>query len=263
MRFDKSVLDHGYVRIIDTMGDDNTVVRAARVSFGEEDSKDPAGLINYLMRHRHTSPFEMCEIMMEVKLPIFVARQWVRHRTANINEISGRYVELPDEFFIPEFYHMKATSNKQGRSAKVHARSDSWRQAVEKHNLAAFALYRAMLQDGVAPEEARTHLPLSTYTKWVWKIDLHNLLHFLKLRTDPHAQVEIRAYAEAIEEFVAEWVPLTYAAWVNFNRDAMTISAAAMDNVHKMVSSARPNNASWEGVSAREKREVLGAFGLS
>lgn len=216
----------GFVRVVDTMGNDDAIVAAARVSYGKmakrSNPTDRRNLIRYLYRHRHTSPFEMCEIKLHVRCPIFVARQWVRHRTASMNEISGRYVELPTEFFVPPMA-IKALDNKQGRGGDI--------PHTMFHDLAtatcdsAFESYKSLLASGVAPEVARTCLPLSTFTEFVWKIDLHNLLHFLKLRVDPHAQKEIRDYADAIEAMVAKWVPDAHEAWCDYSRNAYTLSA--------------------------------------
>ncbi len=207
------VLDHGFVRVIDYMGDDAAIVQAARVSYGRGTRKlsEDQGLINYLMRHRHTTPFEMCEIKYHVKLPIFVARQWIRHRTANVNEYSARYSILDKEFYIPAPEHLavQATTNRQGRGAALKGEAaqrvlDLLRRDAEN----AYAGYTELLnedasgspidpaQPGLARELARINLSLGFYTQWYWKTDLHNLMHFLSLRADPHAQYEIRAYAE-------------------------------------------------------------------
>ncbi len=222
------VLDHGFVRVIDYMGDDGAIVQAARVSYGRGTRRvsEDAGLIRYLMRHRHSTPFEMCEIKYHVKLPIFVARQWVRHRTANLNEYSARYSVLDREFYIPAPEHLAAQSkaNRQGRGA-VLAGEEAARvlELLRADAERCYDHYTEMLNEeaagassdparlGLARELARMNLTLNTYTQWYWKIDLHNLLHFLSLRADAHAQYEIRAYAEAIGETVKAWVPLDLA----------------------------------------------------
>lgn len=225
------ILDHGFVRVVDYLGNDAAVVQAARVSYGHgtKTTKDDAGLINYLMRHQHTTPFEMVEIKLHVKLPVFVARQWIRHRTASVNEYSARYSILDREFYIPEpdQVAIQSTSNNQGRSQNT---SDLVTQSIiaDMHACAtnAFDLYEDFLNPEVnlARELARTVLPMSTYTQWYWKTNLHNLLHFCRLRADPHAQYEIRVYAEAIEDIVSRWVPLAYQAYTQYQKQAMSFS---------------------------------------
>jgi thymidylate synthase (FAD) len=229
------VLDHGFVRLIDYMGDDAAVVQAARVSYGEgtETPSSDAALIAYLMRHRHSTPFEMCEIKLHVKLPIFVARQWIRHRTANVNEVSARYSILDREFYIPEPDQVQhqSTANKQGRSGPVEKWANwKFREALKGVCGDAFDLYDTATssQYDIARETARIGLPLSTYTQWYWKVDLHNLLHFLQLRADPHAQYEIRVYADAILSIVEKWVPMAHAAFVEHRLGAVTFSKSAM-----------------------------------
>lgn len=213
-----SVLDKGFVRVVDYMGDDSSIVQAARVSYGKgtKTVSDDERLINYLMRHRHTTPFEMCEIKLHVKLPIFVARQWVRHRTASINEYSARYSELHNEFYIPSLDQIEtqSTSNKQGRAVGLGRREklDAYIR-MEDASQEAYKNYEDLLALGVSRELARMVLPVNIYTSWYWKIDLHNLLHFIRLRSDSHAQYEIRMYSKAIEEIVNQWVPATWAAF--------------------------------------------------
>ncbi|MBP7149649.1 MAG: FAD-dependent thymidylate synthase [Acidobacteria bacterium] len=225
------VLDKGYVMLVDVMGSDEDIAAAARVSYGEgtKQLRDDARLIDFLMRMRHTSPFEMAELKFEIKLPIFCARQMIRHRTASVNEISGRYSVLQDEYFVPtpEVVGSASSSNRQARelSGSAEPRDVEFCEAVNAAARAAFDVYGEVLGAGVPRELARTVLPLATYTKWVWKQDLHNLLHFLKLRTEPHAQHEMRAYAAVIEQFVAELFPLTYEAWRNHVKEALTFSA--------------------------------------
>jgi thymidylate synthase (FAD) len=211
------VLDHGFVRVIDYMGDDSAIVQAARVSYGAgtRHVSNDEGLIRYLMRHWHSTPFEMCEVKFHVKLPVFVARQWIRHRTANVNEYSARYSILDREFYIPAPEHLAAqsTTNNQGRG-EVLAGPEAARvlDLLKTDAARAYDHYEEMLsqdgQAGLARELARMNLPANIYTQWYWKTDLHNLFHFLRLRADPHAQYEIRAYAEAMLDITAAWVPL-------------------------------------------------------
>src|SRR5580692_1291223 len=225
------VLDHGFVRVIDYMGDDAAIVQAARVSYGRGTRRvsEDAGLIRYLMRHRHSTPFEMCEIKYHVKLPIFVARQWIRHRTANVNEYSARYSILDREFYIPAPEHLAAQSavNRQGRgdvldgAEAAHVldllREDATRtydHYAEMLNEDEAGAVRDPSRQGLARELARMNLTLNTYTQWYWKTDLHNLLHFCSLRADAHAQYEIRVYADAILDIVRVWVPAAHAAFL-------------------------------------------------
>jgi thymidylate synthase (FAD) len=266
------VLDRGFVRVIDYMGDDGAIVQAARVSYGRGTRKvsDDRGLINYLMRMRHTSPFEMCELKLHVKLPIFVARQWIRHRTANVNEYSARYSVLEDEFYVPAAEHVasQASSNRQGRDRVLEreqaaAVQDSIRTNAER----AYAEYLAMLnqdetgeaidpeREGLARELARIVLPLNTYTEWYWKTDLHNLLHFIALRADPHAQYEIRAYAEVLLDVVRRWAPLTCAAFENHRLHAAELSGQALAVLRRMLEGEAVTQAE-SGLSAREWREL-------
>lgn len=286
------VLDHGFVRVIDYMGDDAAIVQAARVSYGRgtKQVSTDRGLINYLMRHRHTSPFEMCEIKLHVKLPIFVARQWIRHRTANVNEYSARYSILDREFYLPDSEKLalkktlaqqpalfeqlsmaeataaQSTTNRQGREAALDpaAAAEAVRKMREVANR-AFTAYDQLLGEGgrpaVARELARIVLPLSTYTQWYWKIDLHNLLHFLALRADPHAQYEIRAYAEVIFDIVRRWVPLTAAAFEDYRLHAVTLSARACEVVRRMIAGERVTQET-SGLSSGEWRELLAALDL-
>ena len=266
------VLDRGFVRVIDYMGDDGAIVQAARVSYGRGTRKvsDDRGLINYLMRMRHTSPFEMCELKLHVKLPIFVARQWIRHRTANVNEYSARYSVLADEFYVPapEQVASQAASNRQGRDrtlgpAQAAAVQDTVRVNAER----AYADYLALLnQDeagealeperaGLARELARVVLPLNTYTEWYWKTDLHNLLHFIALRADPHAQYEIRAYAEVLLDVVRRWTPLTCAAFEDYRLHAAELSGKALAVLRRMLAGEDVTQAD-SGLGAREWREL-------
>jgi thymidylate synthase (FAD) len=267
------VLDHGFIRVIDYMGDDASIVQAARVSYGAGTKKvrEDAGLINYLMRHRHTSPFEMCEIKLHVKLPIFVARQWVRHRVANLNEVSGRYSILDREFYIPEPENLAAqsASNRQGRGDVLGAAEAQRVLAILRDDAArAYEHYEEMLNEdaagqvkdgersGLARELARMNLPVNLYTQWYWKIDLHNFLHFLNLRGDAHAQFEIRVYAEALLEVVKQWVPLTYAAFVDHRQGAYELSAKGLAVVQRMLRGEAVDQRT-SGMSPGEWRELM------
>lgn len=210
------VLDHGIIRVVDYMGNDSAVVQAARVSYGTgtKSTREDAGLINYLMRNRHTTPFEMCEIKWHIKLPIFVARQWIRHRTTNVNEYSARYPVLDAEYYIPTSFRSQDIKNKQGSGADLDLEeSERIRQDLIEACDSAYARYLSMLSAGVSRELARAVLPVNFYTQWYWKIDLHNLLHFLNLRCDEHAQYEIRCYASRMSEIVRMWVPTVHEAW--------------------------------------------------
>jgi thymidylate synthase (FAD) len=266
------VLDRGFVRVIDYMGDDAAIVQAARVSYGRGTRKvsDDRGLINYLMRMRHTSPFEMCELKLHAKLPIFVARQWIRHRTANVNEYSARYSVLEDEFYVPAPEHLASQSgaNRQGRGEVLDSgQAAGVQDTVRKNAERAYADYLALLnQDetgsaidpegaGLARELARIVLPLNTYTEWYWKTDLHNLLHFIALRADPHAQYEIRAYAEVLLDVVRRWVPLTCAAFEDYRLNAAELSGKALAVLRRMLAGEEVAQAD-SGLSAREWREL-------
>jgi thymidylate synthase (FAD) len=271
------VLDHGFVRVIDYMGDDAAVVQAARVSYGRGTRKvsEDAGLIRYLMRHRHSTPFEMCEIKYHVKLPIFVARQWIRHRTANVNEISARYSILDREFYIPAPENLAAQSvvNRQGRGDLLEG-EDAVRvmDLLRSDAMQTYDHYALMLNEnedgtpidpgrqGLARELARMNLTLNTYTQWYWKTDLHNLLGFLSLRADAHAQYEIRVYAEAMLESVKAWVPATYAAFTDFRLGAVTFSAPMLALVRRMIAGETVEQAG-SGLSKREWAEFMAALG--
>lgn len=262
-------LDHGHVRIVDVMGDDAAIVQAARVSYGKgtKTVREDRGLIRYLVRHRHTSPLEMCEIKLHVKLPIFVARQWIRHRTAKINEISGRYSILDDEFYIPNGLNVlaQAKDNKQGRGDALPRDVVDKFLALTAGNAAeTYNEYETSAADGVARELARINLPLNLYTSWYWKVDLHNLLHFLKLRMDPHAQYEIRVYADAIAKFVEAWVPFAWEAFEEYVLGAHTVSRAEMEILRGLVKSAstdgRIGKLLPEGYSDRERKAFSESF---
>ena len=232
------VLDHGFIRVIDYMGNDGAIVQAARVSYGAGTKKvnDDSGLIRYLMRHWHSTPFEMCELKLHVKLPIFVARQWIRHRTANVNEYSARYSIMDREFYIPQPEHLAAQStvNNQGRGAVLQGAEAARVLEILKSDASrSFDHYEEMLsqdgQQGLARELARMNLPANTYTQWYWKVDLHNLFHFLRLRADAHAQYEIRVYADAIAKVVADWVPVAFAAFEDYRMGGVALSGKAVE----------------------------------
>ncbi|MGE3292947.1 MAG: FAD-dependent thymidylate synthase [Geminicoccaceae bacterium] len=270
-------LEHGFIRVVDYMGDDAAIVQAARVSYGRgtKHVSGDRGLINYLMRHRHTSPFEMCELKLHVKLPIFVARQWIRHRTANVNEYSARYSVLDREFYIPEGEYLQkqrdakafvkkeeksgqaallslfeaeqqaiasqSTTNMQGRDEQGLAGDDAfWAvDRIKRDSQRSFTAYERLLGDeehpGIARELARMVLPLNTYTQWYWKVDLHNLLHFLRLRHDSHAQYEIRAYAEVLLDIARKWVPLATAAFEEYRVGGAELSATALQVIRRRL----------------------------
>jgi thymidylate synthase (FAD) len=207
------VLDKGFIRLVDYMGGDERVVQSARVSYGAgtKSYREDAGLIDYLLRNQHTSPFEQVSLTFHVKLPIFVARQWIRHRTARLNEISGRYSVMKDDFYVPadEDVSLQSTDNKQGRSTEIldSATIDKVKSSLEHAQQQSYADYTSLIEDGIARELARINLPLSLYTEWYWQIDLHNLFHFLALRLDAHAQKEIRVYAEVMLDIAKKVAP--------------------------------------------------------
>lgn len=236
------VLDHGFIRVIDYMGDDSAIVQAARVSYGTgtKQRNEDEGLIRYLMRHNHSTPFEMCELKLHVKLPIFVARQWIRHRTANVNEYSARYSVVDQEFYVPSSEHLaeQSKSNKQGRGNSLTAEDAlKVQNLLLKESARAYEDYEALLDDkGLARELARMRLTLNYYTEWYWKIDLHNLFHFVRLRSDPHAQYEIRAYADAIlDKILRVWVPIATKAFEDYKMGAMVISAKGISLLKRML----------------------------
>lgn len=266
------VLDHGFVRVVDYMGSDDAIVQAARVSYGKGTKKlrEDEGLIRYLLRHRHTTPFEMCEIKFHIKLPIFVARQWIRHRTANVNEYSGRYSVMDKDYYVPQPKHLAAqsSSNRQGRGdVLVGEEADAALATLDGDARQAYAHYQELLnrddegqiihedKQGLARELARMNLPVNFYTQWYWKIDLHNLMHFLSLRIDPHAQYEIRAYGEAMLACLQDWVPLTYKAFMDYRVGAAELSAPALAILRRRL---RGEHVTQEdsGLSPREWREL-------
>ncbi|MDR1210629.1 MAG: FAD-dependent thymidylate synthase [Spirochaetaceae bacterium] len=207
------VLDKGFVRLVDYLGGDDRVVQSARVSYGEgtKSYREDAGLIDYLLRNQHTSPFEQVILTFHVKLPVFVARQWIRHRTARLNEISGRYSVMKDDFYVPhpDDVALQSDDNKQGRSPEAlpAGAAQAVREALQEGQKASYGVYSALIEKGIARELARINLPLSLYTEWYWQIDLHNLFHFLSLRLDPHAQKEIRLYAGVLFELARKVAP--------------------------------------------------------
>ncbi len=259
------VLDHGFVRLVDYMGSDAAIVQAARVSYGEGTKKvsEDRALIRYLMRNRHTSPFEMVEFKFHVRLPIFVARQWIRHRTANVNEYSGRYSVMKGEFYVPDDQDIRCQSdvNKQGRSDKevpeaIRRRLVDYLSRSQKE---AYDRYGEFVEAGLARELARIGLPLSLYTEWYWKIDLHNLMHFLRLRLDSHAQLEIRRYAEVMADIVRTVCPIAYEAFEDYSLKALGFSGPELGVLKDALADVKIDKESLvsRGLSAREAGELL------
>ena len=272
------ILDHGFIRVVDYMGDDTSIVQAARVSYGKGTKKvsTDEGLIKYLMRHWHSTPFEMCEIKYHIKLPIFIARQWIRHRTANVNEYSARYSILDKEFYLPAPEHLAAQSqiNRQGRGdvlkgEKANQVLDLLKGDAEQ----TYKNYEMMLNErydgtvidedgvGLARELARMNLTLNTYTQWYWKTDLLNLMNFLRLRADHHAQYEIRAYADAMLDTVKKWVPITYEAFMDYRVGGTEVSAKGKEVIKKFIKGEK-TNIDNSGLSKREWNELMEAFDL-
>ena len=270
------VLDHGFVRVIDYMGNDNSIVQAARVSYGKGTKKvnTDSGLIKYLMRHWHSTPFEMCEIKYHVKLPIFIARQWIRHRTANVNEYSARYSILDKEFYLPDQQNLAAqsTTNRQGRGKII--KGDQAKKVLDLLKEDAertYKNYEEMLNQrydgstvdeskiGLARELARMNLTLNTYTQWYWKTDLLNLMNFLRLRADSHAQYEIRVYADIMLETVKKWVPITYDAFMDYRVGGTEVSAKGKKIIQKLIK-GDSIDANSSGLSKREWNELMNAF---
>ena len=273
------VLDSGFIRVMDYMGDDTAIIQSARVSYGEGTKKvsNDKGLIRYLMKNWHTTPFEMCEIKLHIKLPIFIARQWIRHRTANVNEYSARYSILDKEFYIPKPQHMssQSTTNKQGRGSNLSKKdTERFLKILKDDAERNYKHYEDMLNEnqsgeiknddktGLSRELARINLTLNTYTQWYWKIDLHNLLHFLYLRDDPHAQYEIQAYAEIIlNKIVKKWVPYTYGAFKEFQLESYNLSKTAIEIIKKRLQGKKINYEK-SGLSRREWIELTNKFGF-
>jgi thymidylate synthase (FAD) len=266
------VLDHGHVFLVDFMGDDEAIERAARVSYqkGTRQKRDTEALIRYLMRHHHTSPFEQCVITLDMKMPIFVARQFVRHRTQSLNEISGRYSELPEEFYVPDAAQIcyQTKKNKQGRAEAFPAtEADAFQTMMTDDAQESFRHYRDFLDADMARETARINLPLSTYTQWQTTMNLHNLFHFLKLRLNSHAQWEAQQYASAILKIVNAWVPIAASAWLEYSLGAKTFSLTEMgvltDLARKLSEEDFRHALSGVDMSEREIREFLEALGVS
>ena len=272
------VLDHGFVRVVDYMGDDTSIVQSARVSYGKGTKKvsTDSGLIKYLMRHRHSTPFEMCEIKYHVKLPIFVARQWIRHRTANVNEYSARYSILDKEFYLPTKENLAAQSknNRQGRGDLINDKqADDILKILKEDAEKNYNDYETMLnerydgtiinenQKGLARELARMNLTLNTYTQWYWKTDLLNLLNFLSLRADDHSQYEIRAYADVMIDSLKRWVPITYEAFMDYRIGGMELSSKGKSVISKMI---KGESCDFENskLSKREWNELMESFGF-
>ncbi|MEL6585613.1 MAG: FAD-dependent thymidylate synthase [Pseudomonadota bacterium] len=263
------VLDHGFVRVIDYMGDDAAITQAARVSYGKGTKavSNDEGLIRYLMRHWHSTPFEMCEIKLHVKLPVFVARQWIRHRTANVNEYSARYSILDREFYIPAPENLAAQSvvNNQGRGEALQGeeaqRVLDW---LRDDSTRSYDHYEAMIsqdgQQGLARELARMNLPANIYTQWYWKVDLHNLFHFLRLRADAHAQMEIRVYAEKLCDIVKDWVPFAYGAFEDYRLGGAQLSGRGLDCLRRMLAGEEVTQET-SGMSKGEWREFMAVVG--
>ena len=272
------VLDHGFVRVVDYMGDDSSIVQSARVSYGKGTKKvsTDEGLIKYLMRHWHSTPFEMCEIKYHVKLPIFIARQWIRHRTANVNEYSARYSILDKEFYMPSKDHLAAqsTSNRQGRGDLINGKqADEILNILKKDAEQTYDNYELMLNQrfdgttineknkGLARELARMNLTLNTYTQWYWKTDLLNLLNFLSLRADSHAQYEIRAYADVMIDTLKKWVPITFEAFMDYRVGGMELSSKGKSVIQKMIK-GEPCDFDSSKLSKREWNELMESFGF-
>ena len=272
------ILDHGFIRVVDYMGDDTSIVQSARVSYGKGTKKvsTDEGLIKYLMRHWHSTPFEMCEIKYHIKLPIFIARQWIRHRTANVNEYSARYSILDKEFYLPDPKHLAAQSqsNRQGRGdildgEKAKKVLDLLKGDAEQ----TYNNYETMLNErydgtvidknsvGLARELARMNLTLNTYTQWYWKTDLLNLMNFLRLRADQHAQYEIRAYADAMLGTVKKWVPITYEAFMDYRVGGTEVSSKGKVIIQKLMKGEKVSFDN-SGLSKREWNELMEAFDL-
>lgn len=233
------VLDKGFVRLVDYLGGDERVVQAARVSYGSgtKSYRQDRGLIHYLIRNEHTSPFEQVQLTFHCKMPVFVARQWVRHRTARLNEISGRYSIMKDEFYVPDTGQMRGQSkdNKQARSEEVLPQAQQFIDQMVEDQRSVYGHYQDMIESGLAREIARNNLPLSLYTEWYWQIDLHNLFHFLALRLDSHAQYEIRVYAEAMAKCAKAVAPMAYEAFEEHRLGAVRFSRAECAALVRML----------------------------
>jgi len=258
------VLDKGFVRLIDVMGDDASIVQAARVSYGKgtKSVNEDRGLIRYLLRHKHTTPFEMVEFKFHIKVPIFIARQWIRHRTANVNEYSGRYSEMKDEFYLPDLEQIRpqSTMNKQGRGDEMleeNVAADI-RKTLLNTQVKLFDEYKEVLDKGLSRELARINLPLSNYTEWYWKIDLHNLFHFLRLRMDSHAQYEIQEYGNVMGQIVKQIVPYAWEAYEDYILEAENFSKLELKMLKDLISFDKLENLDYEtyGLKKREYNEL-------
>jgi len=266
------VHNDGFVRVVDVMGDDFSVVQMARTSYGKGTKTVQAdkALIRYLMRNRHTSPFEGAEIKLHIRCPIFVARQWLRHRTASVNEVSARYTEMEESFYIPDEDYIRAQSsnNKQCSGNVVDSQdAEIYLSYLKEIQKSVYNVYKYALSVGISRERARELLPVGLYTEFYWKIDLHNLLHFLELRMHPHAQQEIRDYANIIGyEIVKTWVPITWQAFLDYRLNAVTFSKQAFDALNEMFTYQDVMNfidlLKNKGVSDRELNEYKKMFGL-
>jgi len=263
------VLDHGFVRVIDYMGNDTSIVQAARVSYGEgtKKSRDDKSLIFYLMRHWHSTPFEMCEVKLHVKLPVFVARQWIRHRTANVNEYSARYSILDNEFYIPKSENLasQSSSNNQGRGDVLEGEeAKKVIQILKNDSLRSYKSYEKMLskenKKGLARELARMNLPTNIYTQWYWKTDLHNLFNFIRLRNDLHAQYEIRVYAEKIAELVKKWVPFAFEAFEQYQLNSSHLSSNGLSCIKRLMKGEDVSQDN-SGMGKREWKEFCEIIG--
>jgi len=254
------ILDKGYVMLIDYMGNDDRIAEAARVSYatGTKSVSSDEGLIRYLMRHKHSSPFEMVNFTFEVRAPIFVARQWLRHRTAKVNEESARYSILLNDMYVPEKDRLQkqSTTNKQGSEQEVVDNPGWVQEKIREGNEQSYQRYDILLQQGLTRELSRGALNLNTYTRWIWTIDLHNLFHFLKLRTDSHAQWEIRVFAEAIETFVKQVCPIAYEAYIDYSKESITLSKVELEYLQSGTWSTRASKR--EIVEFRAKKASLG-----
>jgi thymidylate synthase (FAD) len=255
-------LDKGFVYLVDYMGNDAAIVQAARVSYGQGTKKvsEDRGLIRYLRRHDHSTPFEMVEFKFHAKMPIFVARQWVRHRTANINEYSGRYSVMLDEFYTPSASQLKkqSTTNRQGRGDDLNAEQQAWvLEFFKKQYQEQYSGYQKMLEMDLARELSRIGLSVANYTQWYWKIDLHNLMHFLRLRMDPHAQYEIRVYADAMAKIVKDALPFAWEAFEDYQLQAQKwsrLEGAVFKKIMSPVTEAKLTEI-MDAVGMENKRE--------
>jgi len=271
------ILDHGFIRVVDYMGNDSSIVQAARVSYGSGTKKvsQDKGLISYLMRHYHNTPFEMCDIKFHIKLPIFVARQWIRHRTASVNEYSARYSILGKDYYIPEADQMAVQSktNMQGRGQLLSAEeSEKVANLLREDSERCYKNYADMLNEDsegntidenspkLARELARMNLTMNYYTEWYWKINLHNLLHFIRLRADAHAQYEIRVYAEVMLDIVKKWVPFTFDAFQEHRLNGSNVSKKGLEAIKRLISGEKLTQEE-SGMTKREWSELMELLG--